>query len=167
MAEASFLTPPQLRACSLFADLSDASCERLLDRHRCSSHAAEQVFVMEQDWGESLFVLLSGIAKVRTYTADGEEVVMSLLGEGEVFGEMAALDGAPRSADVVALTPVRVAVIPPLAQRELAVLAGLARETASRTLSKLRSRGTVEEAGEGLRLADLQPLIKRGLLPPM
>ena len=50
---------------------------------------------------------LSGIAKVRTYTADGEEVVMSLLGEGEVFGEMAALDGAPRSADVVALTPVR------------------------------------------------------------
>ncbi len=233
MAEALFLTPSQLRACVLFADLSDAACEQLLDRHRCSSHAAEQVFVMEQDWGESLFVLLKGIAKVRTYTADGEEVVMSLLGEGEVFGEMAALDGAPRSADVVALTPVRVvklraepfsallqqdaalalalarleamrlrdlnqrfaigasdattrllaglaylarkssaanaveAVIPPLAQRELAVLAGLARETASRTLSKLRSRGTVEEAGEGLRLADLQPLIKRGLLPPM
>ena len=233
MAEALFLTPSQLRACVLFADLSDAVCEQLLDRHRCSSHAAEQVFVMEQDWGESLFVLLKGIAKVRTYTADGEEVVMSLLGEGEVFGEMAALDGAPRSADVVALTPVRVvklraepfsallqqdaalalalarleamrlrdlnqrfaigasdattrllaslaylarkssaanaveAVIPPLAQRELAVLAGLARETASRTLSKLRSRGTVEEAGEGLRLADLQPLIKRGLLPPI
>jgi CRP-like cAMP-binding protein len=186
---------------------------------------------MEQDWGESLFVLLSGMAKVRTYTADGEEVVMSLLGAGEVFGEMAALDGAPRSADVVALTPVRVAklraepfsallkqepglalalarleamrlrdlnqrfaigasdattrllaalaylarkssaanavqaVIPPLAQRELAVLAGLARETASRTLSKLRSRGTVVAEGDGLRLADLQPLIKRGLMP--
>jgi CRP-like cAMP-binding protein len=168
---------------------------------------------------------------VRTYTADGEEVVMSLLGAGEVFGEMAALDGAPRSADVVALTPVRVAklraepfsallkqepglalalarleamrlrdlnqrfaigasdattrllaalaylarksspanavqaVIPPLAQRELAVLAGLARETASRTLSKLRSRGTVVDEGDGLRLADLQPLIKRGLMP--
>jgi len=231
MAEAQVLTPQQLRDCSLFADLSDPACERLLDRHRCGSHLAEQVFVMEQDWGESLFVLLSGMAKVRTYTADGQEVVMSLLGAGEVFGEMAALDGAPRSADVVALTPVRVAklraepfsallkqepglalalarleamrlrdlnqrfaigasdattrllaalaylarksspanavqaVIPPLAQRELAVLAGLARETASRTLSKLRSRGTVVDEGDGLRLADLQPLIKRGLMP--
>jgi CRP-like cAMP-binding protein len=45
------------------------------------------------------------------------------------------------------------------------VLAGLARETASRTLSKLRSRGTVEEVEGALRLADLQPLIKRGLMP--
>ena len=57
------------------------------------------------------------------------------------------------------------AVIPALAQRELGLLAGLARETASRTLSKLRSRGTVEELEAGLRIADLQPLIKRGLLP--
>ena len=231
MADAQVLTPTQLRECTLFAELSDGACERLLDRHRCGSHAVEQVFVMEQDWGESLFVLLTGMAKVRSYTADGEEVVMSLLGAGEVFGEMAALDGSPRSADVVALTPVRVAklraepftamlkqepglalalarleatrlrdlnqrfaigasdattrllaalaylarkssaanavqaVIPPLAQRELAVLAGLARETASRTLSKLRSRGTVVDEGDGLRLADLQPLIKRGLMP--
>ena len=231
MAEAQVLTQKQLRDCGLFAQLSDEGCERLLDRHRCGSHAAEQVFVMEQDWGESLFVLLSGIAKVRSYTAEGEEVVMSLLGSGEVFGEMAALDGSPRSADVVALTPVRVArlraapftallmedpglalalarleamrlrdlnqrfavgasdattrllaalaylarksssanavqaVIPPLAQRELAVLAGLARETASRTLSKLRSRGVVVDEKDGLRLADLQPLIKRGLMP--
>ena len=231
MAEAQVLTQKQLRDCGLFAQLSDEGCERLLDRHRCGSHAAEQVFVMEQDWGESLFVLLSGIAKVRSYTAEGEEVVMSLLGSGEVFGEMAALDGSPRSADVVALTPVRVArlraapftallmedpglalalarleamrlrdlnqrfavsasdattrllaalaylarksssanavqaVIPPLAQRELAVLAGLARETASRTLSKLRSRGVVVDEKDGLSLADLQPLIKRGLVP--
>jgi len=42
------------------------------------------------------------------------------------------------------------AVIPALAQRELGLLAGLARETASRTLSKLRSRGTVEELDGGL-----------------
>ncbi len=57
------------------------------------------------------------------------------------------------------------AEIPALAQREIALLAGLARETASRTLSKLRSRGTVTEENGRLRLADLQPLVKRGLLP--
>ena len=224
-------TPEQLQVLPLFAALSLEQCAQLLDRHLQSSHGPEQVFVMEQDWGESLFLLRSGMAKVRTTTADGDEVVMSVLGEGDVFGEMAALDGSARSADVVALTPVTLlklraapfaallqqdagfalalarleasrlrdlnqrfaiqssdattrlldalaylarrssaaadpqAVIPALAQRELGLLAGLARETASRTLSKLRSRGTVEEVEGGLRIADLQPLIKRGLLP--
>ena len=195
-----------------------------------ADHAAGQVIVLEQDWGEGLFVLAAGMAKVRTYTSEGEEVVMSVLAQGEVFGEMAILDGEPRSADVVALTPLRLlrlraapfaallqreaafalalarleagrlrdlnqrfalqssdattrmlaalaylarksspdnnpqARIPALAQRELGLLAGLARETASRTLSKLRSRGTVLELEGCLQLVDLQPLIKRGLL---
>jgi len=226
------MTPEQLQAVPLFQSLSIEHCARLLDRHLVSSHAAEQVIVMEQDWGESLFLMRRGMAKVRTFTADGDEVVMALLGAGDVFGEMAALDGTPRSADVVALTSLTVvklraapfsdllhhnaslalalarleaarlrdmnrrlslqwadatirlldalaylarcgsadhdprAPIPPLAQREMGVLAGLARETASRTLSKLRSRGTVEECEGLLRIVDLQPLINRGLLPP-
>ena len=216
----------------LFSDLAIEQLEQLLDRHRETTHQAEQLIVMEQDWGESVFLLRSGMAKVRTYTADGDEVVMSLLGSGDVFGEMAALDGAVRSADVVALTPLHLvklraapfasllqreagfalalarleasrlrdlnqrfalqsadattrlldtlaylarktspeaqptAVIPPLAQKEIALVAGLARETASRTLRKLRTRGTVRVMNDGgLQLADLQPLVKRGLLP--
>ena len=216
----------------LFADLTDEQRVRLLDRHRETSHQVDQVIVMEQDWGESLFLIRDGVAKVRTYTVDGDEVVMSLLGEGDVFGEMAALDGAARSADVVALTPLHLiklraapfaallqqqasfalalarleasrlrdlnqrfalqsadattrlldalaylarksslraettALIPALAQKEIALIAGLARETASRTLSKLRTRGTVSVTPEGsLQLIDLKPLLKRGLLP--
>ena len=215
----------------MFEALEHDQLMQLLDRHRESSHQPDQVIVMEQDWGESVFLLRSGLAKVRTYTTDGDEVVMSLLGAGDVFGEMAALDGAARSADVVALTPLCLvklraapfaallakqagfalalarleaarlrdlnrrfalqsadatsrlldalaylarknsgsdadpqALIPPLAQREIALLAGLARETASRTLSKLRQRKIVAEEDDGLRLVDLQPLQKRGLL---
>ena len=225
------LSPEDLGAMPLFSDLNEDQRILLLDRHRETSHQFDQVIVMEQDWGESLFLIRDGVAKVRTYTADGDEVIMSLLGPGDVFGEMAALDGASRSADVVALTPLHLiklrlapfasllerqasfalalarleasrlrdlnqrfalqsadattrlldalaylarkssyeqdpqAEIPPLAQKEIALLAGLARETASRALSKLRSRGTVVEAQGQLRLADLQPLIKRGLLP--
>ena len=226
----SALTPEDLGAMPLFAELVEEQCILLLDRHRETSHQVDQVIVMEQDWGESLFLIRDGVAKVRTYTADGDEVIMSLLGPGDVFGEMAALDGASRSADVVSLTPLHLlkmrsapfasllgqqasfalalarleasrlrdlnqrfalqsadattrlldalaylarkssagqdpqGEIPPLAQREIALLAGLARETASRTLSKLRNRGTVVEADGRLRIADLQPLIKRGLL---
>ena len=228
----SALTPEDLVAMPLFADLTDEQRVRLLDRHRETSHQVDQVIVMEQDWGESLFLIRDGVAKVRTYTVDGDEVVMSLLGEGDVFGEMAALDGAVRSADVVALTPLHLiklraapfaallqqqasfalalarleasrlrdlnqrfalqsadattrlldalaylarksslraettALIPALAQKEIALIAGLARETASRTLSKLRTRGTVTVTPEGsLQLIDLKPLLKRGLLP--
>ena len=225
------LTAEDLGAMSLFAELAQEQRIQLLDRHRETTHQVDQVIVMEQDWGESLFLIREGVAKVRTYTADGDEVIMSLLGRGDVFGEMAALDGASRSADVVALTPLHLiqmrsepfaallgqqasfalalarleasrlrdlnqrfalqsadattrlldalaylartssrdqdpqAEIPLLAQREIALLAGLARETASRTLSKLRNRGTVLETNGQLRIADLQPLIKRGLLP--
>ena len=214
----------------LFACLPVEQLTLLLDRHRVTSHQLDQVIVMEQDWGESLFLIRDGLAKVRTYTADGDEVVMSLLGPGDLFGEMAALDGASRSADVVALTPLHLikmrmssftsllgqlapfalalarleasrlrdlnqrfalqsadattrlldalaylarkssggedlqTELPPLAQREIALLAGLARETASRTLSKLRSRETITEQNGRLRLADLKPLLKRGLI---
>ena len=220
----------QLQQMILFSELEESHLDLLLDRHRETGYQAEQVIVMEQDWGESIFLLHRGLAKVRTYTADGDEVVMSLLGAGDVFGEMVALDGSVRSADVVALTPLQLvklrvppfksllqentvfalalarlqvsrlrdlnrrfalqtgdattrlldalaylarkssvsndpqALIPALPQRELALLAGLARETASRTLSKLRARGTVSELDGGLKLADLQPLHKRGLI---
>ena len=225
------LTTDELGSMPLFACLPEEQRTLLLDRHRETSHQLDQVIVMEQDWGESLFLIRDGLAKVRTYTADGDEVIMSLLGPGDVFGEMAALDGASRSADVVALTPLHLvkmrsapfasllgqlapfalalarleagrlrdlnqrfalqsadattrlldalaylarkssggqdlqSEIPPLAQREIALLAGLARETASRTLSKLRSRGTVNEKNGMLSLADLKPLQKRGLIP--
>ena len=220
----------QLRRMILFSELEESHLDLLLDRHRETGYQAEQVIVMEQDWGESIFLLHRGLAKVRTYTADGDEVVMSLLGAGDIFGEMVALDGSVRSADVVALTPLQLvklrvppfksllqentvfalalarlqvsrlrdlnrrfalqtgdattrlldslaylarkssvsndpqALIPALPQRELALLAGLARETASRTLSKLRARGTVSELNGGLQLSDLQPLRKRGLI---
>ena len=56
------------------------------------------------------------------------------------------------------------ASILPLAQLEIALIAGLAGAMASRTLSKLRTRGTVMEDNGQLRLADLKPLEKRGLM---
>jgi CRP-like cAMP-binding protein len=56
------------------------------------------------------------------------------------------------------------AVIPPLPQREIAILAGLARGTTCSILSRLRVKGLVLEDKEGLRIASLDPLQARGLL---
>ena len=98
------LSRDDLRAVALFESLEDEQLDEILERQRESVLQSDQVIVMEQDWGESLFLLCDGLAKVRTYTSDGDEVVMSLLGSGDVFGEMAVFDGDSRSADVVALT---------------------------------------------------------------
>ena len=108
------LSRDDLKSIDLFKSLNEEQVDQILDRHRESSHQADQVIVMEQDWGESLFLLCDGLAKAQL--RHGDEVVMSLLGVGDVFGEMAALDGGMRSADVVALTPLRLMKlrVPPL-----------------------------------------------------
>ena len=49
---------------------------------------------------------VKGLAKVRTFNSDGDEALLSLVGIGELIGEISLLDGDPRSADVVTLTKV-------------------------------------------------------------
>jgi CRP/FNR family transcriptional regulator, cyclic AMP receptor protein len=58
------------------------------------------------------------------------------------------------------------APIPDLNQTEIATIAGIARGTASRILTQLRSRGTIVETPGGLRFANLEPLRRRGLVEP-
>ena len=224
------LTAADLRGLPLFAQLTDAQADRLLTGQIGLDVAAEQVLLLQQDEGEGIAVIQTGLAKVRAYTPDGEEAVMAVLGPGDLMGEMAVLAAGVRNADVVALTPLKVvklragayrelllndgaislalarllagrltalnrrfllrggdattrllgvlldlahtcsggkdplALIPPLPQRELAAMAGLSRETTSRTFAQLRERGMVIGDPQGMRSADLQCLRKRGLL---
>ena len=62
--------------------------------------------VEEGDPGDALYVILSGDARVLKRTEDGGEVSVEMLGAGDVFGEMALLDGIPRTATVRAHSPV-------------------------------------------------------------
>lgn len=100
-------TPLDLRQLPLFRAISQESNAALLDRHLLTQCDAEQLLAMEQDWGESLFLVLEGLAKVRIHNGDGMEVVLAVLGAGDLFGEIAVLDEQVRSADVVALTSVQ------------------------------------------------------------
>lgn len=208
-----------LASYALFADLAEHQRRQLLDQHRVLRVQAGRPLLHEQDDGQGLFLFCHGIAKVRSIDSEGQEVVLSLLGPGDLCGEMAILQGARRSADVICLTDCELvllraapfqallhqeprlalalarleaqrlqnlnrrfvrressasarllqvledlatrtspeasptAPIPPLPQRELAALSGLARETASRTLVRLRREGLVEQMPGGrLRL---------------
>ncbi len=91
-----------LRRIPLFAGVSDMQLEQLarmaamrkFPRHRTIVHAGDNT--------SSLFVIVSGSVKVLSRDVEGREVILTFLGEGECFGEMGLIDGAPRSADVVA-----------------------------------------------------------------
>jgi CRP/FNR family cyclic AMP-dependent transcriptional regulator len=68
------------------------------------------IILSEGDDSDTLFVLLSGRAKVYVADDQGHELQLNQIGPGEYFGDV-ALDGGPRSASVMALEPCRCAVV--------------------------------------------------------
>ena len=61
------------------------------------------VVMAEGDPIDSLYIVVSGRLKVMMGEADGKEVILGILGPGEIFGEMGLIDDSPRSANVVTI----------------------------------------------------------------
>ena len=81
--------------------------ENLLHNHRQLAIPASHQLIFQSDWGSETYVIVEGIAKARSLTLAGEEVVISLMGSGALIGDLALLSPEPiRSVDVVALTAV-------------------------------------------------------------
>jgi CRP/FNR family cyclic AMP-dependent transcriptional regulator len=80
---------------------------------------AGQRLVAREDADRDLHFIVAGTVRVTTYSPGGRETSFRELAAGTSFGELAALDGRPRSADVVSLTPGLLASMPPAAFRDL------------------------------------------------
>ncbi len=91
--------------------LSQEELEAISSHGVVRAYPKHAVIVNEGDPGDSLYIVLEG--RVKAYVADaaGHEVVLSILGPGEYFGEM-ALDGKTRSASIMTLTASRFLVVP-------------------------------------------------------
>ncbi|MGB1025203.1 MAG: Crp/Fnr family transcriptional regulator [Rhodospirillaceae bacterium] len=74
--------------------------------------AGEQI-IDRQSETRDVFFVVSGSVRVVIYSASGREVTLDDIQAGGFFGELAALDGAPRSASVMAVEPTQVACLPP------------------------------------------------------
>lgn len=94
-----------------FDHLSEASLHEIAPRGAARTFPRHVVVVNEGDETDSLYVVLSGRAKVFITGDDGREVVVSTIEVGDYFGEL-VLDGGPRSASVMTLEPCRLFVIP-------------------------------------------------------
>lgn len=94
------------------SELPAAAIAPALAHAAIRNHPANQMILLENDWGSSVYFVLSGWLKIRTYNADGREITLNIVGRGEIVGEMAALEQAPRSTDVLSLTPATIVNIP-------------------------------------------------------
>ena len=94
-----------LRQVSLFECLTDAEVEVLADVAGTQTFAKNALVILAEDKGDAFFLIKKGRVKVSVTGRDNREIILSLLGAGEYFGELSLLDGQPRSADVTTLDP--------------------------------------------------------------
>jgi CRP/FNR family cyclic AMP-dependent transcriptional regulator len=87
----------------LFQGLPESEVVPFGDLMRERSYPKGSVILFEDDPGDALYVVAKGQVKVVLIGEDGREVILSVLGEGTFFGEMALLDDEPRSAHVIAM----------------------------------------------------------------
>lgn len=102
----------QIQATPFFEGLPDEVVQKATAQVVTRRHPANQVILLENDWGSSVYFILDGWVKIRTYNLDGKEVTLNILGKGELFGEMAPLDEVPRSTDVITLVPTVIGNLP-------------------------------------------------------
>ena len=102
----------RLRACALFAQARPevlAEVARALRRRRFRRN---EVIFHQGDPGDSLHIIATGAVKIVLPSAEGEEAIIATLREGDFFGELALLDGAPHSATATALEPAETMMLP-------------------------------------------------------
>lgn len=88
----------KLTDCFLFKDLDKSEIEVLASLFYEKKLSSGKTVFVEQMPGESLYLIKSGRVKISKLIAEGDEKILVTLNPLDVFGEMAILDGAPRSA---------------------------------------------------------------------
>jgi CRP/FNR family cyclic AMP-dependent transcriptional regulator len=97
------IDPDALSEVALFRDLTPEQLSRLKPLlHRRSFPAGATVIAAEEP-GESAYVIVAGSVKVHVEEPDGSDVILAILGPGEIVGEMSVADSLGRSASVLTL----------------------------------------------------------------
>ncbi len=96
---------------SIFSKLSAADIQDLGKIVAMKKYAPDTAIFFQGEPSDSLYMLLKGCVKVTETSTDGHEKILDILGPGEIFGELAMLDGNPRSATVTTCEPTELASI--------------------------------------------------------
>jgi signal transduction histidine kinase len=126
-----------LRALPYFSDLPQALLDQVCRESEQIHVAPETTIIEEGSLSEDMFVLVEGELRVTKQGSD-REVVLATLGPGEVVGEIALLDNAPRTASVTSVTPATLIRIPAAAFEELIEDSRVVRRMFRTVTSRLR-----------------------------
>jgi CRP/FNR family transcriptional regulator, cyclic AMP receptor protein len=108
-----------LARCPLFEHAERDILQSLANRLRRRRFRRNEVIFHQGDPGDSLHVVAAGAVKILLPSAGGEEAIIATLRPGDFFGELALLDGAPRSATATAVEPSETLVLPRSVFQEL------------------------------------------------
>src|ERR1051325_11526826 len=100
-----------LRRSALLARLADDEINAILKHAVIRHYAANAQIICKGDPGSSMMVVLRGRVVVRAPSSEGKEVILNLINEGEILGEIALLDGKERTADATAMTDCELLVV--------------------------------------------------------
>jgi CRP/FNR family transcriptional regulator, cyclic AMP receptor protein len=89
-----------------FAGVPEASLARLAAGALRRRFAVGEALFRRGDPGEGMYVVIDGLVRIHLSDATGKEIVLALIGQNEPIGDIALLDGGPRSADATAYSPV-------------------------------------------------------------
>ena len=95
----------------LLGKLNAAEIDALVTYSRVERYAAGDEIFAKGAPGHSMMAVLRGIVRISSISLAGKEIVFNLLSEGEIFGEIALLDGGERSADATAVTDCELLVL--------------------------------------------------------
>ena len=153
-----------LASVELFGEMLEEEIDDLTALAQIKKLSKDTTVFHAGDPADAVFVVASGRVKVVITSSDGKEFILTVLGAGQVFGEMALLESAPRSASIVTLSAVEVLVIsrsdfqrlldssPRISQRLMAILSRRLR----RANAKMESLAYMDVAGRLARyLLDL------------
>jgi len=97
---------------ALFAGVPAEDLEQIAEPSRVRRYPRGQVVFSTGDAGDTLLVIVEGRLKVVVRSADGGELMLTVLGPGQLLGELGVIDGGARSADAEALDATELLVVP-------------------------------------------------------
>jgi CRP/FNR family transcriptional regulator/CRP/FNR family cyclic AMP-dependent transcriptional regulator len=94
-----------LASIPLFEGLSSTDLDIVAQRIRPRRYKEDDTIFHKDDPGVALYVIVEGKVKIHNESPDGADCIICILSEGDFFGDLAMIDGGPRSADATTLQP--------------------------------------------------------------
>ena len=105
------IDPKTLREINFFADLSDGELKTVAEIITKKDFKTGDTVFKDSEEGKSLYIIKSGEVKACKTAPDGELFTLTMMKDGDIFGEMSFLDGRPRSATIIAISDLETYVL--------------------------------------------------------